>query len=50
MIEKLESVGRKRESVWLTHALVLRPAIWAFGLLLFMIFDERGSQFIYFQF
>ncbi len=29
---------------------VLRPAIYAFGLLLFLAFDERNTQFIYFQF
>lgn len=29
---------------------LLRPAMYAFGLLLFVIFDERDNQFIYFQF
>ena len=29
---------------------LLRPAIYAFGLLLFLAFDERNTQFIYFQF
>jgi hypothetical protein len=27
-----------------------RPTIYAFGLLLFLAFDERNTQFIYFQF
>jgi alginate O-acetyltransferase complex protein AlgI len=27
-----------------------RPALYAFGLLLFLIFDDRNTQFIYFQF
>ena len=29
---------------------LFRPAIYAFGLLLFLAFDERNTQFIYFQF
>jgi D-alanyl-lipoteichoic acid acyltransferase DltB (MBOAT superfamily) len=29
---------------------LLRPAMYAFGLLLFLIFDDRDTQFIYFQF
>jgi len=29
---------------------LLRPAMYAFGLLLFLIFDDRDNQFIYFQF
>jgi hypothetical protein len=29
---------------------LLRPAIYACGLLLFLIFDDRDTQFIYFQF
>lgn len=29
---------------------LLRPALYAIGLLLFMAFDERNAQFIYFQF
>ena len=28
----------------------LRPMLYAFGLLLFLAFDERNTQFIYFQF
>jgi hypothetical protein len=27
-----------------------RPAVYAAGLLLFLIFDDRDTQFIYFQF
>jgi hypothetical protein len=34
----------------LTHSYLLRPAIYACGLLLFLIFDDRSTQFIYFQF
>jgi hypothetical protein len=34
----------------LAHSYLLRPAIYACGLLLFLIFDDRGTQFIYFQF
>jgi hypothetical protein len=29
---------------------LFRPALYALGLLLFIIFDERNTQFIYFQF
>jgi len=32
------------------HSYLLRPAIYACGLLLFLIFDDRSTQFIYFQF
>jgi alginate O-acetyltransferase complex protein AlgI len=32
------------------HWFVLRPALYAVGLLLFLIFDDRDTQFIYFQF
>jgi alginate O-acetyltransferase complex protein AlgI len=32
------------------HSYLLRPAIYACGLLLFLIFDDRSMQFIYFQF
>jgi alginate O-acetyltransferase complex protein AlgI len=32
------------------QAYLLRPAIYAFGLLLFLAFDERNTQFLYFQF
>ena len=32
------------------NALLLRPAIHACGLLLFLVFDDRNTQFIYFQF
>lgn len=34
----------------LAHSYLLRPAIYACGLLLFLIFDDRSTQFIYFQF
>jgi alginate O-acetyltransferase complex protein AlgI len=30
--------------------LLLRPAVYACGLLLFLVFDDRNTQFIYFQF
>jgi alginate O-acetyltransferase complex protein AlgI len=36
-----------RANMWMY---LLRPAIYAFGLLLFLAFDERNTQFIYFQF
>ena len=32
------------------HTYLVRPLFYAFGLLLFLIFDERNMQFIYFQF
>jgi len=35
---------------WRIHAYLLRPLIYAFGLLLFLMFDDRNRQFIYFQF
>lgn len=34
----------------LVHSYLLRPAVYACGLLLFLIFDDRSTQFIYFQF
>jgi alginate O-acetyltransferase complex protein AlgI len=44
--------GRTAKSVRGTvmRLYVLRPAIYAMGLLLFLAFDERNTQFIYFQF
>jgi D-alanyl-lipoteichoic acid acyltransferase DltB (MBOAT superfamily) len=36
--------------LWLPHPQLLRPLLYATGLLLFMIFDERDTTFLYFQF
>ncbi len=49
-IERLEKALQKHQTAWLAHALVLRPLVYALGLLLFIIFDDRDVQFIYFQF
>jgi alginate O-acetyltransferase complex protein AlgI len=32
------------------HSYLIRPALYGFGLLLFLLFDDRSTQFIYFQF
>ena len=49
-ITKAEHKVIDRKSVWVPRLLLLRPLVYAFALLLFMIFDERDTQFIYFQF
>jgi D-alanyl-lipoteichoic acid acyltransferase DltB (MBOAT superfamily) len=40
----------ERRVVFPANLLLLRPALYACGLLLFLIFDDRDTQFIYFQF
>jgi len=40
----------EKSVVTLPTLFLLRPAMYAFGLLLFVIFDDRDNQFIYFQF
>jgi hypothetical protein len=40
----------ERRIVSPANLLLLRPAMYACGLLLFLIFDDRNTQFIYFQF
>lgn len=49
-IETFEHAVQKHPTVWITHAVVLRPAVYAIGIVLFMIFDNHDYQFIYFQF
>jgi D-alanyl-lipoteichoic acid acyltransferase DltB (MBOAT superfamily) len=49
-ITKAEHKVIDRKSVWVPRLLLLRPVVYALALLLFMIFDERDTQFIYFQF
>ncbi len=39
-----------RPGGWVASRYALRTAVYAFGLLLFLIFDDRSMEFIYFQF
>jgi hypothetical protein len=47
---RMESGLMTRRGGLLAHSYLLRPAVYACGLLLFLIFDDRSTQFIYFQF
>jgi alginate O-acetyltransferase complex protein AlgI len=47
---KLDEAAEKRLRLAMANMYLLRPALYALGLLLFVIFDERSVQFIYFQF
>jgi D-alanyl-lipoteichoic acid acyltransferase DltB (MBOAT superfamily) len=47
---KLDAVAERHVRLAVTNTYLLRPALYALGLLLFFIFDERNVQFIYFQF
>jgi alginate O-acetyltransferase complex protein AlgI len=49
-IERGEKWLLERHALWIAHLYILRPAIYAVGILMFMIFDDRDTQFIYFQF
>jgi len=45
-----DNVVQKSQSALVCNMLIVRPAIYAFGLLIFMIFDGQDTKFIYFQF
>ena len=47
---QVEEALTARGSGMLVHSYVLRPAMYACGLLLFLMFNDRSTQFIYFQF
>jgi hypothetical protein len=47
---KLDEVAERHVRLAMANTYLLRPALYALGLLLFFIFDERNVQFIYFQF
>ena len=47
---KLEEFFSIRPAAQATSAYLLRPVLYAFGLVLFLIFDNHSIQFIYFQF
>jgi alginate O-acetyltransferase complex protein AlgI len=46
----VDECALRRRSVWLGNVFVLRPLLFAVGLFVFIIFDDRDLQFIYFQF
>jgi alginate O-acetyltransferase complex protein AlgI len=50
LIGKWDAVADHHVRLAAANAYLLRPALYAFGLLFFMIFDGRDVQFIYFQF
>ena len=45
-----EALLTMRRGGWVASCYVFRPLIYALGLLLFLSFDDRSMQFIYFQF
>ena len=47
---KFNALAERHVRLAAANTYLLRPALYAFGLLLFMIFDGRDIQFIYFQF
>lgn len=49
-IGKLDAVAEHHVRLVAANTFLLRPALYALGLLLFIIFDGRDVQFIYFQF
>ena len=50
LISRVEKLLAQRQSTMAAHMFLLRPLAYACGLLLFVIFDDRDAQFIYFQF
>lgn len=48
--ERFERAGGDQGDGITAYTLLLRPLVYACGLLLFLTFDERNMQFIYFQF
>ena len=49
-IFRFDTLAEKRVQLATTNMYLLRPALYALALLMFVIFDERNVQFIYFQF
>ena len=49
-IRKFDTWAKPYVRLTVANMYLFRPALYAFGLLLFLIFDERNTQFIYFQF
>jgi alginate O-acetyltransferase complex protein AlgI len=49
-ISKLDALAMRHVQLAVANTYLIRPALYAFGLLLFIVFDERNTQFIYFQF
>jgi alginate O-acetyltransferase complex protein AlgI len=47
---KLDAVAERHLRLAVANVYLFRPVLYALGLLLFVIFDERSVQFIYFQF
>lgn len=50
LVARLELWMAKRQGAVVTSTYALWPLVYAFGLLLFLAFDDRNAQFIYFQF
>ncbi len=50
VIGRFDAWAKRYVQLALANTYLFRPALYAFGLLLFIIFDERNTQFIYFQF
>jgi len=46
----LDRLSAKYQAALVTNMFLVRPLIYAFGLLMFVLFDDRDTQFIYFQF
>jgi D-alanyl-lipoteichoic acid acyltransferase DltB (MBOAT superfamily) len=49
-ITRMGQALARRRATLAAHVFLLRPLLYALGLLLFVIFDDRNAQFIYFQF
>jgi alginate O-acetyltransferase complex protein AlgI len=49
-ITRVEQALAKRQVTLAAHLYLLRPLLYAVGLFLFVVFDDRNAQFIYFQF
>ena len=49
-IDKLDALAEPHVRLAMANIYLLRPALYALGLFLFVMFDERSVQFIYFQF
>ncbi len=49
-VSRLEKALAQRQASLAAYTFLLRPLAYACGLLLFVIFDDRDAQFIYFQF
>lgn len=49
-MSRLDATAAQHISVAVANNYLFRPALYALGLMLFIMFDERSVQFIYFQF